>query len=166
MKRRMSREHACHCAGPGSPTMGLRGWVCREGQAVLSKGLPSVPLGHLHLFIYSVKKTNTRVSSLCHGHARNGGIELVFGSQVKKQGGSQVFQERPHSVMGAMVGSGKRCLNGASIPPRGRQESGRLPGESDAWRVNRSQPLHVCAHAHTHWAWEGRGAGSRQRVPL
>ena len=104
----------------------LHGWVCREEQAVLSKGLPSLLLGHLHLFIYSVNKTNTRVSSLGQGHARNGGIELVFGSQVKKQGGSQVFQERPHSVMDAMVGSGKQRLLERCIHPT--EGEGRVRG--------------------------------------
>lgn len=102
----------------------LHGWVCR-GQAVLSKGLSSLLLGHLNLFIYSVNKTNTRVSSLCQGHARNGGIELVFGSQVEKQGGSQVFQEMPHSVMEAMVGSGKRLLEWCIHPTEGE---GRVRG--------------------------------------
>lgn len=38
LNRRMSREHACHCAGPGSPTMAvLCGWVCREDRLSSAK---------------------------------------------------------------------------------------------------------------------------------
>lgn len=165
LKRRMSREHACHCAGPGSPTMAVpAGWVRREGQAVLNKGALTSARAPAFVYLFSQQNKYQGIFS-GPGPPRNGGIEMVFGSQVKKQGGSQVFQEA-HSVMDAMVGSGKWLLEQCIHPTEEGKSQGRLPGLRDAWRINRSQTLHVCARAYTHWAWEGRGAGWRQRVPL
>lgn len=55
------------------PRLGFAGRRAGKGQAVLCEGLPSLQPGHLHLFSYSGSTINTKVSSLCHGHAGNGG---------------------------------------------------------------------------------------------